>query len=159
MYSLPSPYELRPVTPEDQDFLDALYASSREDLQALVGNPAVLVPIMKMQQRAQELGFQSHYPQAEHWLLQSAGQPLGRLVLDWTATDLRVVDIAITPAHRRQGAARTVLLALQELARQRQVGMSLSVAQTNYPAQSLYQSLGFVVTSQDVVLQQRAWKP
>ncbi len=142
---------------EDQAFLDALYFASREDLHAFSTDPQLLAPLIQMQQRMQQAGFAAHFPDAQHWLVQSQGQPAGRLVVDVGPHDVRVVDIAITPAARRTGLARTVLQALQTVARAQQLPVSLAVSKTNPAAQALYQSLGFAVTTQDELLAQMVW--
>ena len=164
------PLELRPITAHDQDFLDTLYASSRDDLLALDVAPAVLASLISMQQYAQQTGIQHNYPNAQHHLVQLHHQPVGRWVIDWQGVDaamqsghtvvrvVRVVDICIAPSHRRRGIARWLLQALQEQARQRQASISLAVSQSNTAAQLLYQSLGFLVVNQDIVQQQRVWQ-
>jgi ribosomal protein S18 acetylase RimI-like enzyme len=148
---------LRQVQVPDQSFLDALYASSREDLHALSADPQLLASLIQMQQRMQQAGFAAHFPNAQHWIVQSHGQTVGRLVVDVGPLDVRVVDIAIAPAARRTGVACTVLQALQAVASTQQLRISLAVNKTNTPAQSLYRSLGFTVSTQDELLEQMVW--
>lgn len=54
-------------------------------------------------------------------------------------------DLFVTPSARRTGAGRALLIGANELALKRGVArMDLSTAKTNVPAQSLYESLGWI---------------
>ena len=158
MYSLPHPLALREAGEQDQHFLDALYATSREDLAPPGVDAAALMPLLKMQQQMQQAGFRNNFPNARHRILESAGQPIGRVVVDASPTDLRLVDIAILPQARRAGAARAVLLAMQSAARHQRLGVSLAVSKTNQAARALYLALGFQVIAQDELFEQMAWQ-
>lgn len=158
LLSLPEPLAVRAVEAADQDFLDELYFHSRQDLHQAVPDPAALRQFIVMQQRIQEAGFREHYPQATQWILLSRGERAGRLVVDASGSDLRVVDIAIAPAARRGGVARAVLQALQARAHAGGLTVSLAVARTNAAARALYQGLGFTVRSDDGVMEQRVWR-
>lgn len=155
---LTPPFSLRAVTSADQDFLDALYFSSREDLHAISPDAQVVAQLVRMQQQMQQAGFNAHYPQAQHWLVARAGQAIGRVVLDSGPADVRLVDLAIAPAARRAGAATAVLQAVQVMAHAQGLAVSLAVSQTNAAAMRLYQCLGFGVTSEDAVLAQMRWQ-
>lgn len=158
MYTLPQPLGLRDATAGDQEFLDALYFSSREDLQQMAADPAFVAQLIKLQQRAQQIGIQDHYPDAKYLILESEGLPVGRVVLHAGPTDIRLVDISILPEVRRSGVATQVLHALQAGAAAQGLGMSLAVSKTNPAARSLYLGLGFKVVSEDEVFEQMAWR-
>lgn len=146
------------MTSEDQDFLDALYFSSREDLHAVSPDAHVVAQLVRMQQEMQQADFSAHYPQAQHWLVERGGQAIGRVVLDWGAGDVRLVDLAIAAIARRTGAATAVLQAVQTMAHAQGLAVSLAVSQTNVAAMRLYQRLGFGVSAEDVVQAQMRWQ-
>lgn len=158
MYPLPEPLALREVRAEDQDFLEALYFASREDLHNAVPDAAMLRQLMAMQHTMQQAGFRQNFPAAVHLMVLRHGQPIGRVVVDTGATDIRLVDIAITPAARRTGAATAVLRALQAAARAQGLTVSLSVSQGNPAAQALYAGLGFTVSVDGPVFAQMVWR-
>ena len=158
MYDLPKPLALRQAQPNDQVFLDALYATSRDDL-AQAGLPEqMLATLLKTQQLTQQAGFRHHYPLAEHFILERSGVPVGRVVVQVDETGMRLLDIAVAPQARRSGCAKTVLAALQATARQRQLDLSLAVAKTNQAARRLYLGQGFAVRSEDDLVEQMFWQ-
>ena len=158
MYPLPLPFTWRRVCANDQPFLDALYASSRDDLNLSGVDPNFVRQLIQSQQQVQMAGFQNAYPRADHWVMELDGQPIGRVVINSTATDMRVVDIVVQPHSRRQGAARAVLRALQTHAAQTGRSLSLAVAKTNAGARQLYDALGFALQSEDLIVEQRMWR-
>ena len=155
---MPHPFALRDVGGQDQDFLDVLYITSREDLVPPGADVGLLMPLLRMQQKAQQAGFQNSFPAARHLVLARAGQPIGRVVVDTSPTDLRLVDIAILPQARRIGAARAVLQVLQAAAQAQGLGMSLAVSKANQAARGLYLTQGFRVATQDELFEQMVWQ-
>jgi ribosomal protein S18 acetylase RimI-like enzyme len=93
-----------------------------------------------------------------HWLEIRAGADGPRVGHLWFAVQAQqgqctafIYDVEVRPAHRRQGHARRAFAALEGLAAERgatQIG--LHVFAFNAPAQALYQSLGYAVTSLDM---------
>lgn len=158
MYPLPEPFALRDRTEADHAFLQALYLSTREDLQQALPDPALLQQLVAMQQTAQETGFRYWFPQARQLLVLRSGLPIGRVVVDPGPQALRLVDIAITPQARRSGAATAVLAALQANAVAQGLPLCLAVAHTNHAAQSLYRKRGFATASEDDLLAQMVWQ-
>ena len=76
-------------------------------------------------------------------------EPVGHAHLAWSRTHLglpEVQDVYVLPALRRQGVARSLSAAAEELVRGRGLSsISLSVSRDrNEPARLLYQSLGYV---------------
>lgn len=71
-------------------------------------------------------------------------QAVGRLYLQWTPTELHVVDILLLPGVQGQGIGSTLLRWLQFLLPQTgMASLGLQVLQHNTAAHQLYQRLGF----------------
>jgi ribosomal protein S18 acetylase RimI-like enzyme len=149
---------MREAAASDEEFLVALYFSSREDLHQIPGDPAMPAQLIAMQRTMQKAGFRQNYPDASYWVLEQDGRPIGRVVIDATPPDLRLVDLAIAPQARRMGAAKAVLRSLQEAAFAQGLTMSLGVAKSNEAARTLYRAMGFTVQSEDAVFEQMAWR-
>jgi len=157
LYLLPEPLALREASAADQGFLEALYFSSREDLHQAVADAAMLKQLIALQQRTQEVGFRHGFPNAAHLILQQGGQSIGRVVVDTGPSDMRLVDIAIAPPARRNGAATAVLRALQAAAQSQGLPVSLAVSKSNHAARKLYLGLGFAVRTEDALFEQMTW--
>jgi ribosomal protein S18 acetylase RimI-like enzyme len=157
VYNLTGDCQLRMFREDDQIFLDALYAGRRADLQQLPLDSIAVAQMIKMQQHVQMAGIRQHYPDAQHFIVEQAGKPVGRVIMDAGASDLRLVDIAIAPEAQRQGIARSVLLAMQEQAQEKNLAVSLAVELSNQAARTLYLQMGFLVQSNDGLFEQMQW--
>jgi ribosomal protein S18 acetylase RimI-like enzyme len=149
----------RPAAAGDNDFLAQLYASTRADLLHIPVPREVVDAIIRHQQQLQGQGYAASFPQAQYLVLEHLGAPVGRLVLNEGAGELRVVDISIMPRERRRGHARAVLRGLQERALAGGAAMTLRVHRDNLNARALYASMGFVAISGDEVSEQMRWTP
>ena len=67
---------------------------------------------------------------------------MGRLYLEQTERELRIMDVSLLPDHRNQGLGTALMRALLGHADDQQLTLSLHVEPFN-PALRLYQRLGF----------------
>lgn len=149
-------WTLRPAVSDDAAFLAGLYRSTRPELAMLPDGLADT--LIAQQQQLQEMGYRHAFPDARTLVIEAAGTPAGRLVLDEQRRHVRVVDIAVAPSFRRRGIARAVLGQLQRQARARGSDVVLSVAHENAPALALYRSLGFAEEARDEVRASMRWR-
>lgn len=162
MYLLPSPFNLRDIDPasdSDTAFIRVLYRSSRGDLLQMQAEPSFVEELIGMQQRMQEQGYSQAYPQARYLMIEKAGQPVGRLIVNPGQGALRVLDITLLPQSQGQGTGALVLAGLQQRAAADGCSVSLAVSHANQRARALYARLGFVQESEDGIMQQLRWSP
>jgi GNAT superfamily N-acetyltransferase len=159
MYTLPSPLALRHASAADAAFCRALYASTRDDLRRLPLPPALLDDLVAMQQRLQEEGQRTHFPDAEILILEHGGVPAGRAVVDTSGRTWRLVDLALLPAMRGRGLAGAVLAALQQRAAASNAGIGLAVMRSNALALHVYERGGFRIVASDALQHEMAWVP
>jgi ribosomal protein S18 acetylase RimI-like enzyme len=99
-------FSVRAELPEDSAFLETLYC---------VNAPlaAMLPPVMLLQQhQMQEANFGAQYPQAMWRILLRGGQPVGRIIIDWSgAASVHGVDIAVLPDESGRGGGLILLRA------------------------------------------------
>jgi len=140
---------LRLATPADQPFLHKLFVDDRAPLFAAFGADMAAM-LLEQQYRAQCATYAVIAPNAANFIILRDGAPAGRLLVDWRAQDkLRIVDVVLTPAVRRQGIGLDTLTALAKAARVAGASrLTLSVSFSNEGAQKLYAKLGFVATGQ-----------
>ena len=91
-------------TSTDGEFLYRLYASTRHEELALWGAPAdQQEAFLRMQFEAQRAHYNRHFGSADHEIIAIDGQPVGRILVDRSRDELRLVDIALFPEHRCAG--------------------------------------------------------
>lgn len=93
----------------------------------------------------QSIASELHNP-LSLWLVAQEGQTLLGYVGSQTCQDeTDMMNIAVSPASRRQGVARALIEALVSALRQRgSRQLTLEVRASNGPARQLYESLGFL---------------
>lgn len=143
--STPAPtIALRPITDADLPFLLQLYASTREaELAQVPWTDEQKVAFVVQQFQAQHAWWQEHYTGARFDLVLVDGEPAGRLYVDVWEREIRVVDIAMAPAHR--GAGIGTMLLERVFAEGDAAGKPVSIhVEIFNPARRLYDRLGFV---------------
>ena len=135
--------QLRVATPEDEQFLRAVYASTRaEELARVPWSDEQKRAFTDMQFAAQDADYRRHYPAAQYSIIEVQGVPVGRLYVDRCKKEIRIIDIALLPEHRRAGIGTKLLRELQSEARLAGKALNIHVERFN-PALNLYHRLGF----------------
>jgi len=134
---------LRAAAPGDEPFLRAVYASTRaEELAPVPWSDEQKRAFSDMQFAAQDADYRRHYPDAQYSIIEVQGVPAGRLYVDRCKTEIRIIDIALLPEHRRAGIGTKLLRELQEEARTSGKAITIHVEKFNR-ALNLYHRLGF----------------
>jgi ribosomal protein S18 acetylase RimI-like enzyme len=134
---------LRAAIPEDEQFLRAVYASTRaEELARVPWSDEQKRAFIDHQFAAQDAHYRQHYPTAQYSIIEVRDAPAGRLYVDRWEEEIRIMDIALLPEHRRVGIGTKLLGQLQDEARAAGKALTIHVEKFN-PALSLYQRLGF----------------
>lgn len=135
--------EFRPVVmPEDDEFLYAVYASTRDDVQYLPFDESAKQAFIQMQYNAQKSHYAEHYKGALSYIILYDGKPAGRHLIHYGTEEICLVDTAILPEYRGLGIGTVVFKdAFKDSVR---LGLPciLYVIKEN-PAMSLYERLGF----------------
>lgn len=134
---------LRATTPTDRAFLRTVFASTRVDEFVSSGmNAAHVTALLAEQFELQDAYYRRHYSGARFDLVINDSGPIGRLYHHWSDGELRIIDIALMPAHRGAKVGTQLMHALITLAAARELPTTLYVEMAN-PVKSLYQRLGF----------------
>ncbi|MBK5007312.1 GNAT family N-acetyltransferase [Pseudomonas sp. S60] len=139
---------LRALETGDMQFIEHLYATSRAGEMSHSGWPAEQIErFLHMQFNAQHTYYQQHFTDAEFYIVERAGEPVGRLYMRFGVTCAVLIDIALLPAYQRRGIGTALLENMLHRADNLQLPVELSVEPYN-PAQQLYQRFGFEVINQ-----------
>jgi ribosomal protein S18 acetylase RimI-like enzyme len=158
-HEMPHAIALRAATPDDEPFLRALYASTREEELAAVGwSPEQREAFLDMQFRARDAHYRQHYPDADDRIVLAGGVPAGRLDVVREGEIIRVIDIAVLPEFRGRGIGTHLLTGVIEEALTTGVPVELYV-EFNNPAGRLYERLGFVKVGELPPYLRLEWQP
>lgn len=128
----------RPATGADEEFLRALFASSRPfDATALAAVPRLL----EMQYAARDRSYAAAHPSLCDEIVLVDNEPIGRMLSAPLTDGCHVVDVALVPSHRGRGIGT---LLLERLLSEGPVTLEVAVGN---PAQRLYERLGFTTVS------------
>lgn len=135
---------LRPERPDDEPFLRAVFASTREaELALLAWDPAMQAAFLDVQYRARVHSYRTSFPHSSSCVVLVDGEPAGALWTDVSAARVTLVDIAILPAFRGSGIGSSLLRGVADEADRRRLPVRLHVLPAS-PAFRLYERLGFV---------------
>jgi GNAT superfamily N-acetyltransferase len=150
---------LRPVTAEDDEFLLAVYASSREEELAQVVWPegqkeAFVLWQFQMQRRE----YDARFPEARYDVILVDGRPAGRI---WVGTDdeqIHLLDIALLKEVQNRGVGTVLLRRLMDEAAGANKLLRHMVFVLNNDAYRFYERLGFVVIEDVGAYKQMEWR-
>lgn len=150
---------LRPVTPDDFEFMAELYASTRAEEMKLVDWPDEQKRVfLRSQFTAQSDHYAQYYPDASFDVIERGGLPIGRLyVFRGDPGDVRIVDISLIPEARGGGVGTELLLGIMRDAEGAGRSVSIHVERFN-PALRLYKRLGFEHVDEHGVYYLMRWR-
>jgi len=157
--SSPQPeVSFRPVEPGDGEFLQSLYASTREAEMALVPwSDKEKEAFLRMQFEAQDKYYREQFRDAEFSVMKLAGRPIGRLYVDRREDEIRIIDIALLPEHRGKGIGSRVMKSLLDEGKNSGKPVRIHVEKNN-PALRLYHRLGFTKIEDRGVYDLMEWR-
>jgi len=95
-----------------------------------------------MQFKAQDTDYRARNPEARFLVIETGGRPAGRLYLDLSGPEHRIIDIALLPDSRQAGLGRAILESLLSEAAAAGKAVTIHVEKMNR-ALRLYERLGF----------------
>lgn len=135
--------KLRHASSDDENFLFKLFASIRAiEFESIPLPKEQMDTLLKIQFHAQAKQYSEFYPGADNNVILIDDMPAGRLYVDRTSQEIRLVDIAFLPEHQGSGLGTELLHGLVQEADETGLPIRLQVDQTNR-AQKLYLRMGF----------------
>jgi ribosomal protein S18 acetylase RimI-like enzyme len=137
---------LRTVTAGDDEFLLAVYASTREDELAQVewgeGQKELFV---RWQYELQRREYDARFPDAAYDVILVDDRPAGRIWVGRDEEQIRLLDIALLSEFQNRGVGTMLLRGLMDEAVRTGKVLRHMVFVLNNDAQRFYERLGFVV--------------
>jgi len=152
--------DLRPVVADDEQFLLAVYSSTRvEEFERVPWTDEQKQTFLAQQFHAQDMSYPGSYPNGSFSVVELDGVPIGRLIVTrLEGNELRIVDIALLPVYRNKGIGSRLIQEVLEEAERDGATVSLHVELWN-PAVKLYERLGFHGVSANDVHLRMEWTP
>ena len=139
---------LRPVGPDDRDFLIEVYGSTRAEEMALVPwTDEQRYAFIQHQFTAQQNHYAQKYPEARHDIILSDDRQVGRLYVARLDQEIRIVDITLLPAERNAGIGSYLIRQLLDEANSSGKMTRIFVEEFN-PSRRLFERLGFSPSEQ-----------
>lgn len=149
----------RPISLDDQAFLPEVYASTRREELALVDwDEDKKARFLQMQFAAQHQYYQDYYTETDFLIILLDELPVGRLYLARWPGEIRIVDLALLPAHRNAGIGTRILRDILAEAERAGKPVRIHVEKLN-PALRLYERLGFTRIADKGVYWFLEWVP
>jgi RimJ/RimL family protein N-acetyltransferase len=136
---------LRPVTPDDEDTLLKIYASTREEemKQAAEWSSEQKEMFLRWQLEMQRRDYEARFPQTDYQLILFDGKPAGRLWVARTPEQIRLLDIAILPEFQNRKIGTFLLRQLIRESEATATPLRHMIFKLNTEARRFYERLGF----------------
>lgn len=141
---------LRSAAPADEAFLADLHADRHRPELAALGWPEPAVrEFLDLQLRAQESGYGTAFPEADHRIILEHRSPVGRLLLDRRPDEHLMIDLVVLHHCRGRGIGTVVLRTVQDEALAAGVPVRLTVRRDDRRLVGWYEALGWCADDQD----------
>ncbi len=151
-------YSLRPVTPEDDQFLLKVFTESHPEYDFLPLPPEQKESTIDMQYRLQTADYSSRYPDSRHEIIVSGGEDVGRVWSVRLEEGLRIADIGLVASARNTGLGTKVMQAIQQEAQAMGKPLRTAVFKFNEGSIRWHVSLGFQLEREDEYMYFLIWQ-
>lgn len=152
--------ELRQVSPDDDQFLLSVYASTRqEELSQVEWEEGQKELFLRWQFDLQRREYETRFPNAAYRVILVDQQPAGRI---WTGSDdeqIRLLDIALLPDFQNRGVGTALLRRLMDQADEAGKMLRHMVFVLNNNAERFYERLGFKAIEDFGAYKHMEWRP
>jgi GNAT superfamily N-acetyltransferase len=139
----PSNITLRPVGPDDNEFLMEVYGSTRaEELALTPWTNEQRGAFIQHQFTAQQDHYSRNYPSASHEIIMSDGRQVGRIYVARLEREIRIIDLTLLPPERNAGIGSFLIKQLLVEAERTKRSVRIWVEEFN-PSLHLFERLGF----------------
>lgn len=139
---------LRPIGPDDYDFLVEVYGSTRAEEMAMVPwTVEQQQAFVRSQFAAQQDHYTKTYPTASYDIIMSDSRPVGRLYVARLDQEIRIIDITLLPAERNAGIGSFLIKQLLDEANRAGKVTRIFVEEFN-PSRRLFERLNFSLSEQ-----------
>ena len=152
--------ELRPVFSSDDQFLLAVYASTRADeLAQAEWADGQQEMFLRWQFDLQRREYDTRFPDADYRVITIDQQPAGRIWIGIDNEQIRLLDIALLPEFQNRGVGTALLEKLKSEAQIAGKALRHMVFVLNNNADRFYERLGFKKIEDFGAYKHMEWRP
>ena len=150
---------LRRVTDDDWEFLYRVYSDTRQDeLSPVPWSAEEKDAFLRFQFDAQRKYYAEVFSAADYYVVETGGEPIGRLYLDRREDEIRLIDIALLSSFRGRGLGSELMADVLHEGQKKGLLVRIHVEHNN-PAMRLYKRLGFTKIEEQGVYWLMEWTP
>jgi len=139
--------EVRKAGEDDEAFLARLFEEVHAAELIPAGLPeAMVAQLLAMQYRGQTISYRAQFPEGESAIVWLGEERIGRVFVNESPVEVRIVDIAVSKLYRGRGYGTKLLEDVRMRAQAKGVPVRLSV-RPGADAMRLYERMGFVAVS------------
>jgi ribosomal protein S18 acetylase RimI-like enzyme len=110
-----------------------------------------------MQYNIQKQAYSQQFPNASNSIIRLGRENIGRLIVDRSKREIRLVDISLLPKYRSLGLGTQIISDILCESQKKDLPLRLTVNRYNPLAFRLYQKLGFQITDEDEMYISMEW--
>ena len=149
---------LRPVRPEDDLFLLAVFIASHSEYDALPLPPDQKKQLIEMQYRLQTADYKIRFPNSRHEVILIDDEAAGRVWWAQLEEEIRIIDMGLLAAACNSGTGTTLMNRFQEEARKCGKPLRSSVFRFNQGSLRWHKRLHFRVEREDELMCYMVWR-
>lgn len=158
-FAFPGGVGIRFTRPEDEPFLLQLFIEARPWLSWAEGERDFIHGLYEQQYKVMRAGQEARYPEHLDFVIDRLGTAVGRVVVDLGYVDWRISEIQISQKARWVGIGTHVIRGLQTAAQKACVPITLSTMMFGSQSRTLYQRMGFQLSSTEPPFHHMIWYP
>lgn len=150
MFSSTGNLRVRLVEPNDEPFVFMLFCSVRGPEYAASGlSSEEQMQILHHQYRAMHSTYAERFPNGQHYIVSEGDQDIGRIYVNESADEIRLLDVIVHPNQRNRGLGSKLLKQMIKHGKRHGKTVRFYVWATNHAAQRFYKRHGFVQVRDD----------
>lgn len=159
--ALPNGISARPAERKDKDFLAKMFKDNRDDLRMADVEEDYIETVINMQLDAQQGGYGKQFPNAIYLILEKNGSRIGRITLDISPVELRLVDLDFIKKAQGKGFGSAILLWLMKAAAQTKTPLLVPSRRDDAAMGRFLNKYGFIedAAMSDQVYARMSWMP
>lgn len=143
---LPNGLSIRPARSSDKQFLRKLVDDRFSDLKETTSLSRDEVEhLMELQVNAQNSGYGAMHPDALYFIVEKAGQRIGKLTLGRDGEGARIIDLGFVAKAQGKGYGQSIVLAILNACGQSRCPLTVTANLTNVALTTFLAQHGFVV--------------